>query len=231
MTLANPPDRPDPAIYSQDQILAMGQVPTWDSPDIVTNNNVPWRLYPELKVTVRNLSASVAAVNTQVQVALSGFGIGMPRTPLANQLITLGPSASATLNFPLTQAALHGEQSIGTFVELYHPNDAVTINSRGSQVITGVDTASAGRHLSHLFPVANPRNATQEINLHIFSNSLAAAISPATHVFAPFEQIDVGLTVTVPTDLHNTTEYVTVTASGADGGLIGGITLAVFVND
>ncbi len=231
MTLANPPDRPDPAIYSQDQILALGQIPTWDSPDIVTNNDVPWRLNPELQVTVRNLSASVAAVNTQVQVALSAFGIGMVRTPLANQLITLGPSASATLNFPLTQAALHGEQSIGAFVELYHPNDAVAINSRGAQAITGVDTASAGRHITSLFPVANPTSATQAINLRIFSNSLAASVSPATYVLAPFEHFNAALSVTVPGDLHNTTEYVTVTASGADGGLIGGVTLAVFVND
>jgi hypothetical protein len=231
VTLANPPDRPDPATYSQDQLLALGEVPSWDSPDIITNLDIPWTLFPETLVTVRNLSTSVAAVNTQVQVAVAAFGIGTTRTPLSNQLITLGPSASATLEFPLTQALLHGDQSIGVFVQIYHPNDAVLINSHGAQVLTGVNTLAAGRDVSITFPVVNPTSTAQTISLGVFPNALAATISPGAHAFSPFEQINATLSVSVPPGLHNTTQYATVTGRGADGGLIGAVTLVVFVND
>ena len=180
-----PPERPDPALYSQDQELALGQIPSWDSPDILTNNDVPWSLHPETEVTVRNLSPKVAAVNTQVQLALSPFGIGLAKTPMANQLVTLGPSATTTLKFPLTQAILQGDQSIGVFVQLYHPNDAVAINSRGAQVITGIDTVAAGRHVTRHFPVANPTGAAQTISLAVLPNTVAAVVTPASHAFAP----------------------------------------------
>lgn len=32
-----PPDRPDLATYSQEEQIAVGNPPTWDSPDILTN--------------------------------------------------------------------------------------------------------------------------------------------------------------------------------------------------
>ena len=231
VTLANPPERPDPAIYSQDEQISLGQIPTWDSPDILTNNDVPWTLYPETQVTVRNLSPTVAAVNAQVQVALGAFGIGLTRTPLATQIITLGPSATATLKFPLSQAILQGDQSVGVFVQLYHPNDAVAINSRGAQVVTGVDTVAAGRHITRAFAVANPTGAAQAISLAVLPNTVAAAVSPSSHAFAPYEQITATLTVTVPGAVHNTREYATVIAHGGGGAAIGGVTLVISVND
>ncbi len=229
--LADPPERPDPALYSQDQELALGQIPSWDSPDILTNNDVPWSLHPETEVTVRNLSPKVAAVNTQVQLALSPFGIGLAKTPMANQLVTLGPSATTTLKFPLTQAILQGDQSIGVFVQLYHPNDAVAINSRGAQVITGIDTVAAGRHVTRHFPVANPTGAAQTISLAVLPNTVAAVVTPASHAFAPYEQITASLTVTVPGSLHHTMEFATVIAHGGGGQVVGGATLVISVND
>ena len=229
--MANPPERPDPATYSQDQQILLGQIPSWDSPDILTNNDVPWTLYPETQVTVRNLSPTVAAVNTQVQVAVAAFGIGLAKAPLSNQLITLGPSATATLKFPLSQAVLQGEQNIGVFVQLYHPNDAVLVNSRGAQVVTGVDTVGDGLHVTRQFAVANPTGAAQTISLAALPNSVGALVTPSSHAFAPYEQITAALTVTVPGGLHNTMEYATVIAHGADGGVIGGVTLVIVVND
>lgn len=231
VTLASPPERPDPAIYSQDEQLSLGQVPSWDSPDVLTNNDVPWTLYPETQVTVRNLSPTVAAVNAQVQVALSAFGIGLAKAPLATQIVSLAPSANTTLNFPLTQAILQGDQSIGVFVPLYHPNDAVAINSRGAQVVTGVDTVAAGRHITRSFPVVNPTGAAQTISLAVLPNTVAAAVSPSSHAFAPYEQITATLTVTVPGAVHNTREYATVIAHGGGGQAIGGVTLVISVND
>ncbi len=149
VAVSTPPLRPDPAIYSQDQVMQQGGIPSWDSPDITTNNDIPWTLRPETVVTVRNLSPHVTAVNTQVQVSISGFGIGLPKTQLSNQLVTLPPAQDRTFNFALSQAVLSGAQSIGVFVQLYHPNDAVEINSHG---VVGVieldehpDALSAGQ--------------------------------------------------------------------------------------
>jgi hypothetical protein len=44
-TSTTPPLKSDPAIYSQEEQLALGQEVTWDSPDITTNHFSPWRLF------------------------------------------------------------------------------------------------------------------------------------------------------------------------------------------
>jgi hypothetical protein len=74
----------------------MVQFLTWNSPDFTTNHDIPWTLLPEVAVVVRNLSSTVAAVNAQVQVWLSGYGIGLPKTPLANNTPRLSSQHSAT---------------------------------------------------------------------------------------------------------------------------------------
>jgi hypothetical protein len=231
VAVSTPPARPDPATYSQAQVIQQGQVPSWDSPDITTNNDIPWTLRPETVVVVRNLSATVAAVNTQIQVSLTGFGIGLPKTPLSTQLVTLPASGQLTLNYPLPQSVMNGPQSIGVFVDLYHPNDAVEINDHGSQVVTAFDTKSSGRHQEIAIPVANPSGAAQTITLAVLPNSVSAVVAPASHNFAPFEQIGAKLIVTVPAGLHNTSESVTVVAHDGSGALIGGATLLIWVND
>ena len=231
VTLADPPRRPDPATYSQDQAMALGQVPTWNSPDITTNNDIPWALLPEVAVVVRNLSPTVTAVNAQVQVSLSGYGIGLPKTPLSNKLVTLPPGQDFGLSFPLPPAILAGPNSIGFFVQIYHPNDAVEINSRGAQVLTAFDTKSSGRAVTTAVPVANPAGTTQTITLAVLPNSVSAAISPASHSFAPFEQITAHLIVTVPGGVHNTNETVTVVARDGAGAVIDGASLIIWVND
>jgi hypothetical protein len=231
VTVSKPPERPDPAIYSQDQQIQGGQIPTWDSPDIVTNTFVPWTLHPETDVTVRNLSPLVAAVNAQVQLSVSAFGIGLAKAPLSAMVVTLAPAADMALKFPLTQAMLKVDQSIAVFVDIYHPNDLVAINSRGAQAISGFDTKTAGRHVTRHFPVANPLGVAQVITLATLPNSLAATVSPGSHAFAPFEQISAALTVTIPGGMHNTEEKVTVIAHGAGGSVVGGVTFVITVND
>ncbi|MEM8640035.1 MAG: hypothetical protein AAGG51_14645, partial [Cyanobacteria bacterium P01_G01_bin.54] len=42
-----PPELPDLAIYSQEEMLEQGRNPSWDSPDIITNNWRPFRLFEE----------------------------------------------------------------------------------------------------------------------------------------------------------------------------------------
>lgn len=231
VTVSKPPERPDPAIYSQAQQIAVGQIPTWNSPDITTNFDIPWTLMPEVQVTVRNLSPNVSAVNAQVQVSLSGYGIGLPKTPLSNKLVNLAPGADLGLSFPLPAAVMAGPHSIGFFVQIYHPNDAVEINSYGAQVLTAFQTSVSGRSVTVDVPVANPSGASQTITLAVLPNSVGATITPASHAFAPFEQINAKLHVNVPGSLHNTNETVSVVAHDGSGALIGGASLIIWVDN
>jgi hypothetical protein len=231
VTVSKPPERPDPAIYSQAQQIAAGQIPSWNSPDITTNFDIPWTLMPEVQVTVRNLSPNVSAVNAQVQVSLSGYGIGLPKTPLSNKLVNLAPGADLGLSFPLPAAVMAGPHSIGFFVQIYHPNDAVEINSYGAQVLTAFQTSVSGRSVTVDVPVANPSGGAQTITLAVLPNSVGATITPASHAFAPMEQIVAKLHVHVPGGLHNTNETVSVVARDGSGALIGGASLIIWVDD
>src|SRR2546427_8184052 len=75
--VAKPPERPDPAIYSQDQQIQAGQSPSWDTPDILTNPDVPWTLHLATQAPVRYLSPHLAAADAPVQGLGSTFGIGL----------------------------------------------------------------------------------------------------------------------------------------------------------
>jgi hypothetical protein len=231
VAISNPPQRPDPATYSQLEQLQLGQVPNWDSPDILTNNRVPWKLLPDTQVTVRNLSPTVSAVGTQVTLLVSAFGIGMKRTPFSTQTLTLAPLQQTTLFYPLSQAIINGEQSIGVHVELYHPFDSLQINNHGAQVASGIDTVSAGRSPSLAFPVLNNSPGARTITLATLPNNLGAAVSPASYTFAPLQQINATLALDVPSTMHNTTEWVTVVGWSPDGSLIDGLTWVVSVNN
>jgi hypothetical protein len=124
-----------------------------------------------------------------------------------------------------------GRQSIGFFVQIYHPNDAVEINSYGAQVLTAFQTSVAGRSVTVDVPVANPAGVGQSITLAVLPNGVGATIAPASHTFAPFEQIIGKLHVTVPGGLHNTNETVSVIAHDGSGALIGGASLIIWVDD
>src|SRR3989442_793607 len=89
LSLQVPPDRPDPASYSQEERLAQGLIPTWDSPDMKIYDWNPWRLLPESQVTVRNLSASASAMNASVHFFTSPFGLGTQRTLFSTKIVNL----------------------------------------------------------------------------------------------------------------------------------------------
>jgi hypothetical protein len=232
-----PPDRPDPAIYSQDEQFSLGVVPTWDSPDILTNYWNPFRLMPEATVTVRNLSSVVSAVNAQVLVATSAFGIGQPRTPMSAQIISLAPGQQSQLLFAFPQSLLQAaEQRIGLHVRLIHPTDARTINNEGSQAIADAYTSQAGRQIALSFPVLNASVAAQQISLSVLPNSLAASVSPAAPMLSPFEQIIATLAVHTPSSLHGTPAAparadVTVVGRDGSGKLIDGLTFVIWVDN
>ena len=233
--VSTPPDRPDLATYSQAEQISLGSAPSWNSPDITTNNDVPWTLLAQAQVVVRNLSPTASAVNALVNVSTSAFGIGMPRTLLSGLQISLGPAQQVTLSYPYTAAILAGDSSIGTFVDIQHPYDKRLINNHGAQTLKGVTTSTAGRSIDFTFPVANQQAAPRTIALAIVTSTLAGSLSTTSHAFVAFEQITVTLHVTVPAAMHGTPGapvYNEITVVGTSGGaLVDGCTFAVWVDN
>ena len=236
VTTKTPPDRPDPATYSQDEQFALGLVPSWNSPDITTNFYSPFTLFKEPEFVVRNLSATASAVNVLVHVATSPFGIGLQRTPLSTQVISLAPLQEVTLRFPLTQALLAGDQRLGVHIRLEHPHDKNLLNSRASQMIFAVHTTDFGRNFQVQFPVLNNSAAARQLTLSVLPNELLASVSPGMRNFAPFEQIQATLSIEVPNTLHGTAgavieKEVTVIGRAPDGSIIDGLTHVVRINN
>lgn len=234
--LEEPPDRPDPAIYSQAERLGSGIEASWNSPDITTNFWSPWRLMPEPEVVVRNLSPSASAVGVQVQIKIAPFGIGTPKTPISAQVLNLAPSEERKLVFALPQSVLTGDPHVGVFVEIAHSVDKNVANNRGDQVIDGVFTSEAGRSLTFKFPVRNDEPQPRTLTLATLGNDLGAAVFPASHSFSPFEQIVATLTAHVPSALHGTPgsdirREVTVVARDGAGRLVGGVTFIVRIDE
>jgi hypothetical protein len=230
-----PIDRPDPAIYSQKQIISSGGTPTWDSPDILTNWWNPWKLMPESHVTVHNLSSTASAANIMVGVSFSTFGIGMPITALSSISVSLSPNASRELLFPLTQAMLGGEQLVSVFVQIVHGADADTSNNQGEQSIMHGLTSKVGRSIAFEVPVRNAAAFAQTMNFVTYANVLGFTISPTSHSFAPGEQIMVHGKIKVAAGLHAAPDWIaqsaTMAAFGAGGALIGGMTYVVHIDD
>lgn len=230
-----PPDRPDLATYGQDEQVSLGSAPSWNSPDITTNNDIPWTLLSQAEVVVRNLSPTASAVNALVNVSTSAFGIGMPRMLLSGLLISLGPLQSVSLYFPYTPAILAGDPSIGTYVDILLPCDKQLINNKGAQTLKGVTTSAAGRSIDFQFSVANQQAGPRTIDLAIITSTLSGSLSVTSHAFVAFEQITVTLHVDVPPGMHGapgSAIYNEITVVGtSSGALVDGVTHIVWVDN
>ncbi len=170
-----PIQTPDVAIYSQEEQLSVGNPPTWDNPDILTNYWRPFRLMPEVSVTIRNLS-SINAVNVQVAISTSAFGIGMPRTPSGSKTLSLAGGQQQVILFPVSQALLNApDPRIGAFVDIIHPHDRKLINNKGVQLLADEYTSAVGRAFTVNFPVLNSAAVAQQITLSALNNDLNAA--------------------------------------------------------
>lgn len=219
---------PDLAIYSQQEIMLNGGTPSWNSPDIITNDWGPFRLKPESSIKVRNISPTVAAINSQVHFFTSPFGIGTRKTLKLTRVISIGAGQEIELNFPLDQQTLKEDQRVGVHILLEHPHDEALLNNFGSQVHDGSYTSESGRHFTLEIPVVNDAPITRQIQLQIMPTDLLATISPMNHSFGPNEQIIAVLTVTVPAFLSGTpgnviNRDVTVLGKLNTGELIGGV--------
>ncbi len=227
VTLQTPVKRPDPAIYSQPQLLSLGQQPSWDSPDIVTNQWRPFRLRAEAAVTIRNLSAEASAVGVKVNTAVSRFGIGYPRVPIVSVGANLAPSAERTLLIPFPQWVMSGEQRIGLHVTLEHSADADASNNYGAQTHEGFYTSDSGRSISATLPVRNPLPTSQFIQVAVLGGSpdLTVSLAPPATAFAPFEE----------RGLHGGggvehTRQATILGLNQDGSIIDGVTYELRVD-
>jgi hypothetical protein len=230
----DPPRRPDLATYSQDEQAALGSAPTWNSPDLTTNQDIPWTLLPVIQIVVRNLSPNASAINALVNVSTSTFGIGLAKTPLAAQKVNLAAGQQLALSFPLTAAILGGDQSIATFVDIEHPSDHRPINNHGSQVVRGVMASIVGRNAALPFPVLNSTGIPRTITLSVLANALGATVTPTSHAFAPWEQIVATLHVSVPAGTHGSAgnpirNEISVAAHA--GSLIGGATWIYWIDN
>src|SRR5713101_8535728 len=146
VAIKKPPERPDPASYSQEEKLALGQIPSWNSPDITTNEWSPFRLRQEAEVKVRNLSATASAANALIHFYVSQFGIGMNRTFMSSAMVNLSPLQERAILFPFSQAVLGGSPTIGVYTKIEHSSDIKLINNTGGQVHHGVMTSESGRN-------------------------------------------------------------------------------------
>ena len=225
-----PIEKPDLAIYSQDEQMAAGVATSWDSPDIVTNHWGPFRLMEEARVKVRNLSPTTFAANALVHYFTSPFGIGTRRELRLTRMVSLAPLQEVELLFPLHQEVLKGDPRTGVHILIEHPGDDNTLNNRGSQVHDGGYTTESGRTFNVQIPVLNDSGVSREITLNVLPTDLLASVTPANHVFAPFEQLVATLHVQVPSFLTGSPgavveRAVTVIGRLAGGGeVIGGVT-------
>jgi hypothetical protein len=232
-----PIETPDLAIYSQDEQMASGAIPSWDSPDIITNEWGPFRLLQEARIKVRNLSPTTFAANAAVHYFTSPFGIGTRRQLRLTRMVSLAPLQEAELLFPLHQEVLSGDPRTGVHIQIEHPGDSSLLNNRGSQVHDGGYTTESGRDFTVQIPVLNDSGVSREIQLAVLPTDLSSTISPATRVFAPFEQIMATLHIVVPAFLSGSPgseihRAVTVMGRVAGSGpVIGGATRLLRINN
>jgi len=236
VAIEKPPERPDPASYSQEEQLALSQIPSWNSPDITTNEWSPFRLRNEAEVKVRNLSGTASAANALVHFYVSQFGIGMARSLMSSTMVNLSPSQERTILFPFSQAVLGGSPTIGVYTKIEHPSDIKLINNSGAQIHHGVMTSESGRNFTFHFPIVNAQGTANQITLSVMPNVLSAVVSPSSRNCSPWEQFMATLTFQVPNTIHGTPgAYVereaTVLGRYGNGSLIGGLTYVVRIDD
>ncbi len=227
-----PVHRPDIALYSQAEEVSLGREPTWNNPDITTNDWGPFRLMESIGVRISNRSTKANAGNALINLHVGPFGIGMPLSLYASHKTTVVAGGAVDLQFPLDEA-LRGENSqrLSVMVKAEHPYDTEPINNTGYQCIDGRQTSLAGRHFSVGIPVRNPHpTAIRRIDLQVIPGALTASIDWDHHEFAPLEEKVVQLDVTVPAELHETDDTpnkqpVTVMATHNSGRLLGGATI------
>ena len=249
-----PPYRPDPAIYTQSQRLAAGLDVTWNNPDITwfqppVYANGKWQIdiQPAMSISIHNLSARAAAVNTTVTVSRSALGIGMPRSPVVTQVLSLAAGEARVISVPLLVAALiipgfividfqtgqeEGTVIAGTeygaaiFVDISHPYDSDPANNHGESVTSLARLTIEAPPMPIL--LGNATAAPLDYVLSLAPNTVSARIAPAQVTIAPGATGIAYLAYTLPATRPFSTS-ITILARDQQGNLIGGFTQFVYV--
>ncbi|MBK7853053.1 MAG: hypothetical protein IPJ66_18525 [Bacteroidetes bacterium] len=231
-----PMKKPDLAIYSQLEEIQNGRVPSWDSPDISTNDWGPFKLKREATFIVRNLS-DVPAINALAHFYTSPYGIGTKRELKSSMRFSIGARSKIELLFPLHQTTLRGEQRLGVHLELEHPFDSNRINNYGAQVHDGAYTTESGKDFIFSFPVINDFHSNRDIQLSILPTDLITTIDQGLiRTYSPFEQITVSIHIRIPEYMVGTSENllyksISIIGRSSNGDLIGGVTRLVWINN
>lgn len=235
--LSPPPDRPDPAIYSQAPLLAAATTATWDNPDIVLyaavqHTGSSWRIadgwfLDNVKITVRNRSLTAAAINMVVTVSYSRIGIGLPRTPLTTQLVSLEAGGSRQLIIPLPPAVLaQTEKALALFVDVSHPYDLDATNNHGES-ISIISLIGAG--LSGVIPIKLGNTTSSPITyaLSVEPTNVTVSLSNTNVTVGPGATASVTASHTTLLPTPSQTSF-TVVARDAIGNLVGGFTSILY---
>jgi hypothetical protein len=230
------PDVPDPAIYSQDELLAIGPF-TFENPDIALGidpvlTGGTWifpgpRVLPAAKVTVHNLSNKVSAINTLVGCSTTLFGIGFPRVSLGTQLVSIPSGGQADLFFSVPPPPPTWQGDV-LLVELSHPCDRRLINNRGWYAVAPIPTQTSGGTVQIPFNVWNESADQRTIDLTLLPNTLNGTVSPQSFVCPPAAPFAAAIDVDEPPNPPSQGQ-VSVIATTA-GSLIGGITFKIFAS-
>jgi hypothetical protein len=250
ITLSPPPNRPDPATYSQVPLLTAGDTVTWASPDVSTyapptydgaqwQFDQSWFSRNQAVVTLRNRSNSVPAINTGVALYGSGVGIGLSRQLIATQLVSLAAGEVRQLTIPLPgfgyeilDSPVGWHTGWALFVEITHPYDADTENNHGEYVSWLVSRPRLGPSQAVLIPdtlpihLGNTTDSPRDYVLSILPNSVSAQVQPLQLTVAPGSIQDALFTFDRPSNYGSTS--VTVIARDLGGNLLGGVTLQLY---
>jgi hypothetical protein len=219
-----PPKRPDPGIYSQVERYAAGVSTAWDSPDITTNLSGRTTLDENVRVTVRNYSPDAPALNTQVRLEYSRFGIGFGRSLLGIQPVSLNKAGLAqeeqTVDFYLPTAIRDKNGNISVFVTVSHPKDRYARNNEGEQAWSA-SAATAGSTATFDFELHNALASTTTFDLLTLEADWSAALNDSQVILAPGQTRNLTLSLQVPADASGSQRFNIVALVG--GALYGGL--------
>ena len=235
ISVSQPIKKPDIAIYSQEEQFAVGRLPTWDNPDITTNNLAPLQLRPSADVRVRNIS-EVNAANVLVHCYLSPYGVNTPRRLYASKQINVLAAQSVEVSFPFDRATLEGDPRVGVHILIDHPYDPNIINNRGSQIIDGGQTSIISRTYETILPIANSSPYSREFTISALPTELEVNISPDRRIFPPHDYFPAKVVVKVPDFITGTSsdpveKSATLVVRDVSGELIGGATIVLIVDN
>ena len=165
--------RPDPLIYSQYYLMALGLAVTWDNPDIeLRRNGVPVsssEIEPdsdyEIVARIWNGSTEAPAVGMPVDFSYLDFGIGTARIPIGRKTVDL-PVRGAPGHPAFASIIWHTPTASGHYcllVQLIWTDDANPNNNLGQENILVRPLNSARAQFR--FPVRNATDRPRDLVL------------------------------------------------------------------